>query len=153
MRFLLRVPVPWVFVLAFLVGAGLQRLFPFPAWPAQALRIGRIAGFVLLATGAAFASWSLLIFHRARTTTTPGETSEALVTWGPYRLSRNPMYVSLTLAYVGEAGILAQAWPLLVLPLVVAYLNQIVIPLEEARLWEAFRERYEEFSGKVRRWI
>ena len=148
-RFLLRIPVPWVFILAYLAGLGLQRLLPLPAWT----RAATIVGVPLLALGITIASWCLLDFRRARTTTTPGETSNALVTHGPYRLSRNPMYVSLTLAYLGEAGILRQTWPVLVLPLVLAYLQWTVIPLEEARLREAFGARYEDYTSRVRRWI
>lgn len=63
------------------------------------------------------------------------------------------MYVGLTLAYVGEAGILRQAWPLVLLPLVVAYVNWIVIPLEEARLTDVFRAEYDQYRARVRRWV
>ncbi|MFZ1943087.1 MAG: isoprenylcysteine carboxylmethyltransferase family protein [Acidobacteriaceae bacterium] len=83
----------------------------------------------------------------------PGERSERLVTRGPYRLTRNPMYVGLTLAYFGEAGLLRQIWPLAVLPLVLAYLQWTVIPLEEAKLRETFGEEYEAYRGRVRRWV
>ena len=153
MRFLLRIPVPWVFVLAYLAGAGLQLVRPLPSWPGNMSRVATIVGIVLLAAGATLASWSLIKFHRARTTTTPGETSAALVTSGPYRLSRNPMYVSLTLAYLGEAALLKQTWPVVVLPLVLAYLRWTVIPLEEMRLLEAFGERFAAYASKVRRWL
>jgi protein-S-isoprenylcysteine O-methyltransferase Ste14 len=117
------------------------------------VQIARIVGIVALATGTGFAAWSLVIFHKAHTTTTPGERSTHLVTWGPYRYSRNPMYVSLILAYLGEAGILAQAWPILVLPLTVAYIHWIVISVEEARLREVFAAEYEQYCARVRRWI
>jgi protein-S-isoprenylcysteine O-methyltransferase Ste14 len=112
-----------------------------------------IAGIVLLASGTVLAGWCLRIFWRARTTTVPGKPSATLVTWGPYRLSRNPMYVALTLAYVGETGILRQGWPLVFLPLTIAYVNGIVIPLEERKLGEVFGERYKEYKARVRRWV
>jgi protein-S-isoprenylcysteine O-methyltransferase Ste14 len=63
------------------------------------------------------------------------------------------MYVGLTLAYLGEAGLLRQIWPLAVLPLVLAYLEWMVIPLEETRLLETFGEEYEAYRRRVRRWI
>jgi protein-S-isoprenylcysteine O-methyltransferase Ste14 len=63
------------------------------------------------------------------------------------------MYVGLILVYLGEAGILNQIWPVLVLPLAVSYLNWIVIPVEEARLKEVFDLQYEEYCARVRRWI
>jgi protein-S-isoprenylcysteine O-methyltransferase Ste14 len=95
----------------------------------------------------------LLLFHRARTTTTPGETSNALVTRGPYRFTRNPMYVGLSLAYLGEMGLLAQLAPIITLLLVIAYVNWIVIPVEESRLRETFGESYVDYCSRVRRWL
>jgi protein-S-isoprenylcysteine O-methyltransferase Ste14 len=63
------------------------------------------------------------------------------------------MYVGLVFAYVGEGGILKQIWPLVLLPLTVAYVNWIVIPVEEARLKDVFQEEYEAYRSRVRRWI
>ena len=151
-RLLMRVPVPWVFVLAYLVGAAIEFALP-PAISPGVLRGAGAAGGLLFGVGAVIAGWSLLIFRRARTTTVPGESSSRLVTWGPYRLSRNPMYVGLALAYLGEAGMLRQLWPVACLPLVVAYLNWVVIPVEERRLAEVFGVEYERYRAKVRRWI
>ena len=151
-RLLLSVPVPWVFVGCYLVGAALERLGPASFRAAEA-SISGTAGAVVFVVGAAIAGWSLWIFHRARTTTTPGERSRALITEGPYRVSRNPMYVGLTIAYLGEAGILHQIWPVVLLPLTIAYVNWIVIPLEESRLREVFPADYEAYRARVRRWI
>ncbi len=151
-RLLLHVPVPWVFLLSYLLGIGLEFLVP-PHLRKQNLHGVGVAGVVLFSAGAVIAGWSLLIFHKARTTTVPGRVSSILVMSGPYRLSRNPMYVGLILAYLGEAGILKQLWPVVVLPLTVAYLRWFVIPLEEARLQEVFKEEYEHYGARVRRWI
>jgi protein-S-isoprenylcysteine O-methyltransferase Ste14 len=108
---------------------------------------------MLFATGAAIAGWGWLTFRRTRTTTVPGRASSSLVTWGPYRFTRNPMYLGLTLAYLGEAGILRQTWPVMLLPLTVAYVNWVVIPVEEAKLKEVFGEKYERYRARVRRWV
>ncbi|HVN79732.1 MAG TPA: isoprenylcysteine carboxylmethyltransferase family protein [Terriglobia bacterium] len=151
-RLLMRVPVPWVFVLTYLLGAGMQWVIPCKVHPGGSFGSG-IAGGVLFMIGAVIAGWSWLIFHGVRTTTIPGKLSAKLVTWGPFRLSRNPMYVGLAVAYLGEAGILRQVWPVLLLPLTVAYLNWIVIPVEEARLRDVFQGEYERYCTKVRRWI
>jgi protein-S-isoprenylcysteine O-methyltransferase Ste14 len=148
----MHIPVPWVFVLTYLVGVGLElTLRPYPH--TKPPRYVIVVAAVLFAIGAAIAGWALVIFHKARTTTVPGKTSSRLVTWGPYRFSRNPMYVGLVLAYMGEAGILRQFWPLILLPLIVTYLNCVVIPVEEARLVEAFGSEYEQYRAMVRRWI
>jgi protein-S-isoprenylcysteine O-methyltransferase Ste14 len=151
LRLLMHIPVPWVFVLTYLLGVGLESARP-PTVRTKAPLVG-VAGGALFAIGAAIAAWSLLIFHKARTTTVPGKPSSQLVTWGPYRFSRNPMYVGLVVAYLGEAGILKQVWPVALLPLTVAYINWIVVPVEEARLTEGFREAYEQYRARVRRWL
>ena len=149
----MRVPVPFVFVLAYLAGAGLQALLPIGVRPGGALRLVHAAGIGLLAAGAALAIWCLTIFWRQRTTTIPFETASRLVTWGPYRLCRNPMYVSLTLLYLGEAGLLAQPLALVPLALTIAYLDRVVIPYEESRLEAAFGAAYEMYRSRVGRWI
>ena len=151
-RFLLALPVPWVFVLGYLIGVGLEFVFFGRGSSGNSDRL-RVAGAVLFAVGAACAGWAWLIFVRSRTTRVPGEASTTLVTGGPYRLTRNPMYVGLAIAYLGEAGILNQILPVAVLPLVIAYLNWIVIPLEERRLHSVFGDQYQQYRARVRRWL
>ena len=152
LRILLRVPVPWVFVLCYLAGVGLERVFPTGLF-ANAPRASTTAGVVLFALGVLIAGWGWMLFHKARTTTVPGRSSATLVDYGPYRFTRNPMYVGLTLAYLGEAGLLQQLWPVVTLPLMLAYLNWIVIPVEETKLTDVFPVDYERYRSRVRRWI
>jgi protein-S-isoprenylcysteine O-methyltransferase Ste14 len=150
---LLRVPVPWVFVLGYLVGLALQRLAGAQQ-PAPARRTSLwLAGLALVLLGAALAAWSLSLFRRARTTTVPLDAPSTVVTRGPYRLSRNPMYVSLTLIYLGECAIFAQLWPLLMLLPTLSYVNGVVVPFEEAQLRAAFGDRYCDYCATVRRWL
>ncbi len=151
-RFLLRVPVPWVFVLNYLLGVALERIHPCVI-PPEAAQISTIAGVLLFAAGAVIAGWGLILFRKARTTTVPGRSSAQLVTSGPYRFTRNPMYVGLSLAYLGEAGLLRQMWPAILLPLTIAYVNWTVIPLEESKLDEVFSDQYREYRSRVRRWF
>jgi len=147
---LMRIPVPWMFVLTYLVGVGLAYVSPF-ALPLKAPRSVSIVGGGLFAMGVVFAGWAWVIFHRAGTTRVPGRPSTILVTWGPFRMSRNPMYIGLSLAYLGEAAMLRQIWPVLVLPLMAAYLNWMVIPVEEERLREVFQDKFEKYCAGVRR--
>jgi len=150
---LMHIPVPWVFVLTYLAGVGLQYLVPLTINSTDIILISHIVGIILLIGGVPLAVWSLGIFRAARTTTVPFEAASKLVTWGPYRFSRNPMYVSLVLIYLGEAGLQVQIWPLLLLPLTVAYIHGTVIPVEEARLREVFGDAYKLYCARVRRWI
>ena len=149
-RALLALPVPWVFVLGYLVGAGLEwLLLPRNAW----MPLVGTAGIALFVIGALIAGWGWMIFHRKGTTRVPGEASTTLVTNGPYRVTRNPMYVGLTIAYIGEAGIQRQILPLATLVLVLAYVNWVVIPVEEKCLREVFGPAYDAYRAKVRRWL
>jgi hypothetical protein len=79
LKVLLRIPVPWVFVLTYLVGLVLQVIFPLNILSQEALFFVKIAGIVLFAIGPFFATWSLIIFRKSGTTTTPGESSKKLV--------------------------------------------------------------------------
>jgi protein-S-isoprenylcysteine O-methyltransferase Ste14 len=108
-------------------------------------------GFVIFTFSAGLAAWGWFIFRHARTTRVPGEDSTTLVTSGPYRLMRNPMYVGLSVAYVGEAAILHQIVPVVLLPLTIAYLNRAVIPIEEERLLAVFGAEYKQYQNNVRR--
>jgi protein-S-isoprenylcysteine O-methyltransferase Ste14 len=153
LKLLLHVPVPWVFILTYLCGVVLELVCRSKIHPPETNPASTIAGGVLFALGASVAGWSWLIFFKARTTTVPGRVSNRLITWGPYRFSRNPMYAGLSLAYLGEAGLLHQIWPALLLPLMIAYINWVVIPVEEARLKEVFALDYQTYCAKVRRWF
>lgn len=152
LRYLMVLPVPCVFVLAYVIGAGLEFIFFGRSSSISSSAVG-VAGTALFVLGVALAAWAWLIFFKAGTTRVPGESSTTLVRWGPYQLSRNPMYVGLAIAYLGEAGILKQLAPIAVLPLVIAYLNWTVIPLEEARLQEVFGDKYRQYRSKVHRWM
>jgi protein-S-isoprenylcysteine O-methyltransferase Ste14 len=149
----MRIPVPWVFILAYLVGVVVQLYVPIPISSARVGMSARVAGIALAAIGVLVAFSALGIFKRRHTTTIPFETPTALVTSGPYRFTRNPMYVGLTLIYIGVAGTRLETWPLIVLPLLLAYVNFQVIPVEERRLRAVFGESYEEYRARVRRWL
>jgi protein-S-isoprenylcysteine O-methyltransferase Ste14 len=150
LRPLLHVPVPWVFVLVYLIGVAIEQWGPSHEYPFAPIGV---MGALAFALGAGFAGWTWVIFRRARTTTVPGQVSSKFVTWGPYSVSRNPMYVGLALAYLGEAGMLRQAWPAVLLPLILSYVNWVVIPVEEAKLQEAFGELFDGYRARVRRWL
>jgi len=148
---LLMIPVPWVFVLTYLMGAGIGSVFHIGRFPDS--RFLTPAGLLVLALGCALAAWGWFIFQSRGTTRVPGEVSSTLVTWGPYQFTRNPMYVGLSLAYLGEGCIQHQAIPIILLPLTIGYVNRVVIPVEEERLHAVFGREYERYTATVRRWL
>jgi protein-S-isoprenylcysteine O-methyltransferase Ste14 len=70
---------------------------------------------------------------------------------GPYRFSRNPMYVAWTLIYLGAAALMNTLWPLTLLPLLVAFTHYIVVRREEQQLEAQFGEAYRQYRKRVRR--
>jgi protein-S-isoprenylcysteine O-methyltransferase Ste14 len=149
---LAKIPPPVQFALAFLVGIGLDRLMPWrPAW--MAMQITHWAGFALTLFGCSLAAAAAGRFVLRRTTLHPTGEPAHLVVAGAHAWSRNPMYLSLTVVYVGLALTLGRSWPLILVVLPWASMNWVVIPFEEARLSEIFGEDYAAYCRRVRRWI
>jgi len=97
-------------------------------------------------------AYGIVTFVRARTSVIPDRPARQLVTWGPYRISRNPMYLSLTAAYLGIALVNNYAWPLVLLPVALAGMT-IIIKREERYLHGAFGDAYDQYCRHVRRWV
>jgi protein-S-isoprenylcysteine O-methyltransferase Ste14 len=110
-------------------------------------------GWVLVAAGVALVGWSALAFRKARTTIVPHEPPSALVETGPYRFSRNPIYLADLMILAGAALILGEPAALVLL---VAFhqilLRQFILP-EEAVLERDLGQPYLDFKARVRRWI
>ena len=147
------VPVPWVFILAYLAGVTVQRFLPIAIRFPEFASIIRVVGFVSVGVGIALAFSALGIFRKTNTTTVPHEMPSTLVISGPYRFTRNPMYVGLTLIYLGVAGTRLEIWPAIALPLLLAYVNFLVIPVEEKNLRGVFGDEYQKYGASVRRWL
>ncbi len=147
-----RFPPPLLFVGGLAIGWLLERLVrPLPL-PVDAALLEWL-GLALSSLGLALMAWAMLTFRAARTAIVPMRAASKLVGRGPYRFTRNPMYVGLTLLYVGLSALLDSAWPLLGLPIVLALLVRLVILREEAYLSAAFGTDYTAYRARVRRWI
>jgi protein-S-isoprenylcysteine O-methyltransferase Ste14 len=149
---LAKIPPPIQFALTFLLGIGLDRLYP---WRPASMAMAGVhwAGFALVVAGCALAASAAGRFVLRRTTLHPTGEPSRLVVNGAHAWSRNPMYVSLTIVYVGLALALGRAWPLILVILPCASMNFVTIPFEEARLREIFGENYADYCRRVRRWI
>ena len=112
-----------------------------------------VAGLVLVLTGIALTLWSVATFRRAHTTVIPWEEVAAMVTTGPFRLSRNPIYLADAIAYLGCALLIASWWPLLILPVILVVMRRKVIDREERYLSERFGDAYREYQLRARRWL
>ena len=142
-------PPPLLFLGAFGAGLLLDRAAPPPALP---LRVRR-AGPTLIAAGVALGAWFIATMRRAGTPIDPTEAPTVLVTGGPFRFTRNPGYAGLTLTYAGVALTAGARWPLMLLPAALATLDRGVVRREERYLTSRFGSSYEEYRGRVRRWL
>ena len=147
------VPPPFVFVGGWLVALMCQRQTGFLIDAAGPGRVQLGVGAGLFSIGIALMSWAVITFLRARTPVVPIRPARVLVTHGPFAFSRNPMYVGLTVAYLGLAGVFNQAWPIVWLPVVLVVLSTTVIAREEAHLRVVFGTTYEIYCRHVRRWF
>jgi protein-S-isoprenylcysteine O-methyltransferase Ste14 len=108
---------------------------------------------MLLALGAALVLWPAGLFNRAGTTIRPFERSSALVVSGPYRLSRNPIYLGMATMLAGVGVLAGSLTPFLVVPAFMGLIEMRFIRKEEAMLQEAFGAEYAAYRARVRRWI
>jgi protein-S-isoprenylcysteine O-methyltransferase Ste14 len=113
----------------------------------------RWVGVAVIVGGLMFGFSAVALFRRHRTTLRPGQASTMLVDRGPFRVTRNPMYLGMTIALVGVALLLGSATPWAVVPLFAWVINRNVIPLEERMLLGAFGDDYARYQARVRRWI
>lgn len=141
---------PVFFLIALAVMAGLHFALPVRTIPLAAVRA---AGLIPIAAGLGIGIWGSNLFQRARTTIKPFDTPTTLVTNGPFRLSRNPMYLGMTLVLIGVALLLGSVTPFVIVPLFVALIEVRFIRREEKDLEAAFGAAYEAYQSRVRRWI
>ncbi len=147
-----RFPPPLLYLGFLVLGVLVSVWYPLHVLPSAAL--AWTLGGVLAAAGALLGPvWGAFTLRRAGTTLRPDKPSQKLVTSGPFRFSRNPLYLSLTLIYVGGALIANSAWALLLLIPVLFIMQRLVIRREETYLMDTFGAEYERYKRNVRRWL
>ena len=148
-----RFPPPFLFVIGLVVGWVLDRYWhalPLSGFAGSALKPFGVAAVAL---GVLLSGWGVMTFRRAKTAIVPHHSASQLVTNGPYRFTRNPMYTGSTIAYLGGAALMNSAWPVIVLPAVIFILVKTVISREEMYLRDAFGAEYAGYVASVRRWL
>src|SRR5215831_14339349 len=141
---------PLVYGAAFILGLLLHLVFPLHILPTTLAR-GIGVGCVLVSLPLAMAT--LRVLSRAHTPVDPMKPTTALVTEGPFHYSRNPIYVALTLLYVGVALLVHALWILLLVVPALVVLRYGVIAREEAYLTRTFGDAYRQYTAQVRCWL
>ena len=112
-----------------------------------------LSGIMLVCAGLCLMGWTFLEFRRHRTTINPYAAAMHLCISGPFRYSRNPIYLGDWLILAGCALWLSTWWPLLFSPAVWLMLRYWVIRHEEEHLAAKFGKEYRDYQHRVRRWL
>jgi protein-S-isoprenylcysteine O-methyltransferase Ste14 len=141
---------PSVFAGVFAIGLLLQHFFSL-AWPPKT--VGHVAALLCFLPAVVLAGWALICFRLVRTSPLPIRPSTTLVTTGPYRLIRNPMYVGFGFLYAGLSLRFQVFWALILLPIAIAIIHWRVIVPEEKYLEQTFGAEYLDYRARVPRWL
>jgi len=142
-------PIAWA--VAILVGLGLDRLYPLPFLPAALPHVW--LGGAVFVLGVALAVWAATTFRRAGTRVEPNRPTTAIVTTGPFRFSRNPIYLGMQLGQIGLAVAFDSLWLLATLVPFFLVLRYGVVAREEVYLDRKFGDTYRGYAARVRRWL
>ncbi len=143
-------PPPVIYVGALVFGLLLNRRFPIAFLPR---RIARILGWPLLSAGLLLMGWFERAMRHAGTPANPYKPVSHIATEGPFRYTRNPAYLAMTMIYTGIAGLANALWAILLLPVALLVIQRGVIEREERYLERKFGEEYLRYKARVRRWI
>jgi protein-S-isoprenylcysteine O-methyltransferase Ste14 len=147
----LKLPPPLWALAMLLIAYGLERSF---AWAALVYARSLTNAILMATAGVALAVWGARLFAALGTEIAPTSVlNKRLVTDGPFRFTRNPMYLGLVLAMVGVAFYMGTL-PFFVVPVLVFLLcNLVFIPFEEAKMQRQHGNPYTDYLQRVRRWI
>ena len=143
-------PPPFIYAGALAAGLLANRRIKLPFLPR---RLARTLGPLLILGGFVVGLLGLREMRQAGTNVDPYKPATAIVTGGPYRFTRNPMYVGFTLMYVGISALANALLPILLLPAIIAVMRRGVIEREERYLERKFGDEYLNYKERVRRWI
>jgi protein-S-isoprenylcysteine O-methyltransferase Ste14 len=144
------IPPPLLYAIPLAVGLLLHRARPIVLMPRGA---AVPLGLLLVALGLGLVGLAMASFLRARTSPIPVKPTTAIVETGPYRFTRNPMYVGLAALYLGVTLWVDSLWPVLFLPVALFAVQRFVIAREELYLEAKFGDQYRGYKARVRRWL
>lgn len=149
-----RVFPPAIPLLIILLGVGMNRIWPVHLLleVAPFVRYGT-GGLIVVAAILGLGLRSVLLLRRSGQSENPWKPTLSIVERGPFRISRNPMYLQLVLICIGVAIMLWNVWVLALTPLCAWLLQRLAILPEEAYLERKFGEGYLDYKRRVRRWL
>lgn len=148
-----RFPPPLMYAGAVVAGLLVQRAEPLHLISARALPAFHVTAAVIAALGVLLSATAIRVFRKAGTSPIPIKPTTALTFDGPYRFTRNPMYLSLALVTLAIALWFDVVWIAVALIAVVLLIDRSVIAREERYLERKFGEPYLAYKARVRRWL
>ncbi|MCH7959120.1 MAG: isoprenylcysteine carboxylmethyltransferase family protein [Candidatus Hydrogenedentes bacterium] len=145
---------PGIPVITILVGVGLSRMWPIdPGFALPTPERYWIGGLIIAGAVLSLGLWSVVIFRKSGQSENPWKPTPEIMDRGPFRFTRNPMYLQMVLICIGVAVIRMDVWILLLTPLCGWLLQRLAILPEEAYLERKFGDTYLEYKRRVRRWL
>jgi protein-S-isoprenylcysteine O-methyltransferase Ste14 len=144
------VPPPLIYLLPLASGLLLDRKAHISFLPR---RVARILGWPLVGGGVALSGWAIRTMLAAETTMRPDKPVSNLIQDGPFRYTRNPLYLSDAMIYAGIAVLRNSLWAIVLLPLAMFAIQREVMGREERYLEHTFGEEYLDYKARVRRWV
>ncbi|NOJ42930.1 methyltransferase family protein [Bradyrhizobium australiense] len=146
---IVRPPIAWA--LAVLAGLALDWLMPLPLLPG-AVSAGWL-GATVFALALALFAWAISTMIRAGSSVPTNQPTTTIVETGPYRFTRNPIYLGMVLGLIGLAIVFNSLWLLITLVPFALVIHYGVITREEAYLERKFGDVYRRYRARVRRWL
>ncbi len=148
-----QIPWPPILLMATFVAGWIGQTYAPVPWPEAFDLPARGAGIVLAAVALAIIGWAALEMRRADTTIMPHVAATTLVTTGPFRFSRNPIYLADSLLLVGLALIFLKPWIALLVPVFAGLVTWLSIIPEEHHLEIEFGQVFRDYKRQTRRWV
>lgn len=141
---------PYIVLVLYIVAVVCQFIFkPMRIVPTHFVGLG----WVIAIGGFVFMSWTRMLFVKNNTSVRHSQTPTHFVLEGPYRISRNPMYIGALIMFFGIAVVVG-TWPFWVVPVsIFIILDRIYIPWEEKTMQKFFPAEYEKYKSLTRRWL
>ena len=144
----MKITFPPVILLASIV-LQIILLFSFPI----SVDLSSLLGLILILSGISLVFVSFRFMRKMKTTFIPDGTPEVLISSGPFKFSRNPIYLGMLTVLVGVAFLMSSLSAIIIAFVFGIIINFTWIAHEQKKLHELFSEDWENYSSKVRRWI
>jgi protein-S-isoprenylcysteine O-methyltransferase Ste14 len=145
-------PPPLIYAVIFLTAVFIQKKISIDDHFFKS-RMAPVIGILFLLVAVYYSVRSITQFIQTKNTIIPNKPAESLQTTGIYHTTRNPMYLSLVMVYLGLSCLIGNWWNIILLPLLLLIIQEYIIKKEEKYLVRKFGQEYTDYCHQVRRWL